>query len=475
LRGVVFLWLQRLFRFDQEPRMIELAQTRLGRVLLLGIFALIFSQVYSASYFTGRNTWPQIVLAAGLCSLAGPYRKHVLALTTVLGLLVAPDWFPSDWLNAIAKKEGLEGQVDVHYLHHLMSGLVLTLSAMAIYLQRRFSLALPSRWPVLSLMLLYFGSLLLGDYLNGYPRVWLYSFVNALGAYVWYLAYALRDNDPSQRSPLWFELATFHPFYSGTWLPIGLGAANLRHLEAKNSRELAICQLKGIKLLLDCLMLLLLWKYIPQMYAATGLTHFASLAPDQLQARCTRLQCWALLLCGFLETCLAAAVFGNLLVASARMGGFQLLQQTYKPLRARSLTDFWNRISYYFKQTVVDLFFYPAFLGYFKKIPLLRWVFAIFMAAAVGNVAYHFRQFPDLAAAGGLVQTFQNMQVYFVYCAVLCLGLSLSHFSKKTGQNHRLGVLTRIVLFYSLLHIFDSVQGSLSSRFSFLGYLFGLS
>ena len=477
------LW-RRLNRFEEEPWLLRAAQTWWGKAVLLALFGGLFRAVYLPYWVPGRNSWAEIMAAAAACSLAGRYRRPVLALTTLALLLLAPDWYPAYWLEKLAHREPRWGDSVTSIRYGLMAG-VLVASALLILARRRFPRSGPARWPVLSLLMLY--AVLLGlacsGWLSSPARVGAFALLWALSAYLWYLAYALRDANSKNSSPLWFQLATFHPYFSGSWIPIGLGAANLRRCEVRDAPGLAVCQLKGLKLMGHCWLLYWLQKGMVWLRLGWGVPTFHVLLRQQLDGTSLypRTVCWGSLLYSFFEGLVEAYALGNLFVACARLGGFQILQQVYKPLGAGSVVEFWNRISYYYKQVVVELFFYPSFLGYFKKKPRLRQAFAVFMAAGVGNLCYHFRSLLGQVARQGLEPTLRGMQTYVCYCIVLCCALFLSQLRlearpTRPGLLGRCATLAWIVLFYSLLSVFDvlyTVHSPLE-HLAFVGYLFGL-
>ena len=77
------------------------------------------------------------------------------------------------------------------------------------------------------------------------------------------------------------------------------------------------------------------------------------------------------------------------IISVCRMAGFNALRNSYRPLSSRTLADFFNRFYYYFKELLVDMFFYPTFLRYWKRRKRLRLVFATFAAVAFGNSYFH--------------------------------------------------------------------------------------
>ena len=455
-----------------------------GQLLLLSVFGLIFREIYSAGELFGRNDWSQIMLAVVVCAWAGPYRRQALAVGTVVLLLLAPDWYPSVWLSKMQTREGVGGE-PLRLLRPLALVAVWGGAACLLALRRRFPASLPGRWPVLSLLVFYFGLLGVasGPWLAGWERLLVFSGIWVLSAYLWYIAFALRDITSPQRPPIWSELASFHPFFGGTWIPIGLGAAHLRQREVRCRQTLAVCQLKGLKLIFCCWLMFWMGKAMLALRQLWGLPEFPVLLHQHLGGVVfyPRSLCWASLLYSFFEGVVAAYALGNLLVACARMGGFQLLQQVYRPLSARSVSDYWNRISYYYKQAIVELFFYPCFLRYGKGYPRLRQGLAIFVAVGLGNLVYHFRSILPWMARFGLLEALWGMRTYACYCLILWLGLwlSMSRAPRRPTQPDRVQrilILTKIVLFFSILSVFDELYTTDSPwiRLRFLGYLCGL-
>src|SRR5262249_32015386 len=95
---------------------------------------------------------------------------------------------------------------------------------------------------------------------------------------------------------------------------------------------------------------------------------------------------WASVLTHFITALLQVTVSGNVVVACCRLAGFRVLRNTYKPLCALSIAEFWNRFYYYFKELLVEFFFYPIYIRYFKKYQRLRLAAATIGAATLGNL-----------------------------------------------------------------------------------------
>src|SRR6187431_953360 len=54
---------------------------------------------------------------------------------------------------------------------------------------------------------------------------------------------------------------------------------------------------------------------------------------------------------------LELAASGHMVIGCLRLFGFNVFRNTYKPLLAQSIVDFWNRFYYYFKELLVEFFF----------------------------------------------------------------------------------------------------------------------
>lgn len=464
--------------------MLRLAQTGAGRLLISLLFGAGFLALYQLQPEDARNSGIQLLLAALLCSVAGSRRPQALLFTTTLLFFLAPEWFPSRWLARQAAQAGIS-QTDAQYLQYASLALVLTGSAVLMGLTRKFPSHRLARWPVVSLLAAYFG--LVGLAFSGYFSAWgelvLFSLIWAWSAYLWPLVYALRDLRSSQaESSLSFQMATFHPFFSGSWIMIGLGAANLRQRMARNARQLAVCQLKAVKLLAACGFMLALQRALSALRGWGGIPEFTDVLHAHLRGEPSpaRWVCWLCLFCWFFEQLAASFALGNLLVALARLGGFQLLQQVYKPWSARSQMDYWRRISYYYSQVIVEVFFFPTFVGYFKSQPRLRQVFALFMAVVVGNFVYHFRNLLGTFARLGLLATLEGLQSYACYCGLLFIGLLISQISTDAQPRPSRGwgrfwLLLRIFFFFSALSLFDEIYSPypLIRRITLGTYLLG--
>jgi hypothetical protein len=170
---------------------------------------------------------------------------------------------------------------------------------------------------------------------------------------------------------------------------------------------------------------------------------------------------WASLIDDFLETMLSLTVWGNSVVACCRMAGFRALRNTYRPFRARTIAEFWNRYYYYFKELLVEFFFYPAFARYFKRHKRVRVFFATICAATFGNMAFHFIRDIHQVADLGLWRALVGFDVYSFQCLALGIAIGVSQLrgKKRSPNGHWLRELAiplaSMLTFFCLLHIFD--------------------
>jgi hypothetical protein len=321
-------------------------------------------------------------------------------------------------------------------------------------------------------------------YLNGRPQILLWMFVGVFGAYFWFLCYALADQRAKDGSSPLVQLGVFHPFWGSTTTPIGKGAAYLRKVESKDARELAITQLKGLKLLLWVLVLMLLNHALG--YTAQGVFGIPvledAIAKHVANDSYTWYICWASLIYTFFHNMLEMAIFGGPIVAVARLAGYRLLRNTYRPLSATTLVEFWNRYYFYYKELLVEFFFFPTFFRCFQRHKRLRIFFATFMAASVGNFIFHFMRDIYIAAQFGLIHQLLGFQTFAFYCLVLGSGIGLSQMrihrqkARKSRLGRQLASTVSVLGFYCMLSIFSNTFSaySLANHFSFLFHVFGV-
>jgi hypothetical protein len=190
---------------------------------------------------------------------------------------------------------------------------------------------------------------------------------------------------------------------------------------------------------------------------------------------------WASLIANFLETMVGVSIWGHRVVASCRMAGFLALRNTYRPLASRSIAEFWNRYNYYFKELMVDCFFYPTFMRYFKKRGRWRLFAATFVAAGFGNAFYHFFGDLNYIKELGFWRALVGFQSYIFYTIVLALGIGISQVRERKTANSgwirgQLIPALGVAGFYCVLSTFEHhvKRYPIQECFRFLAHLFNL-
>lgn len=316
---------------------------------------------------------------------------------------------------------------------------------------------------------------------------------------LWRLAYlVLAGQHGRMAATTWRDhLLYLWPAWGGTDTPYGKGLAYLSQCEAKTTEALARSQLAGIRLLL----LAVLWRLVLTAFNALfhgdanwmsqGLGAWTAGIPelkDMLQpdAAVPRLSAWLSIYANLITDVLRLAVKGHLIVGFLRLYGFNVFRNTYKPLLAESIVEFWNRYYYYFKELLVTFFFMPTFTGPAKRLrhwPRLRLLAAVFAAAFVGNVYYHVIKESEALTQGQLWQVLDAQGSRMFYCFLLALGIFVSMLREQgrrggapqAGGVRRVWRIAGVWTFFSLISIWNTGGGAsfeVRARF-FLG-LWGL-
>jgi hypothetical protein len=424
---------------DRFPSIVSFVQAPLGKVVLLGLFGLELSFFHHDSFFV--ITW---TLLLGLTTLMPEYRRFVLALAPI-GMAILQN-LQSPLLLAIS-------------LSVIALGVFLYWCAM-LWPKSHFG-----RRPVLYLLSIF--TLLIAVACWTHPKTTLYlvlwALVGVIANYIWFIAYALTDRTSKPAVDLTLELAAFRPFWGSTTTPFPKGAAYLRRIEARSPEELAITQLKGLKLLAWAIVLSLfsaIWNRFFHAYlhiptSSQAIAQSAQGTPVAWHLR------WESLILAFFESILDIAVMGHQIIGICRIAGFNALRNTYKPLASTTISEFFNRYYYYFKELLVDFFFYPTFLRYFKGRRNIRVVFATFAAAFFGNAFFHFTRDWEILRDKGFAGAFVSFEAYIFYCLILATGLSISELRKRRPRSTsfirtRLAPAAGVGLFYCLLNVFQT-------------------
>ncbi len=322
-----------------------------------------------------------------------------------------------------------------------------------------------------------------------------------LPSIVWAAAYMFAAGRRNQLKGTGFGDHLFYliPFHTlGSALILGKGHDYLGRHEATNSSQRVKAQLAGLKLLF----LAVAWSVSLDLMEAIAYrpddNWYASLLPE-IGVTLPRLEeligqqvmygvptAWASLLLHFIGTVLQLAIWSHVAIALLRLAGFNVFRNTYRPLLAESIVDFWARLSYYFKEICVDFFFYPVFLRSSWARPELRLFLAIFSAAFIGNLYWHVLY----GAVWLITWDVETLSDFFVprllYTTALAAGVWISMLRQQHSRQLRSGRslpgrfrrIAGVWLFYSLLHIWNidlpGAGNRIASRFTFMRSLFGL-
>ncbi|MFZ0303460.1 MAG: hypothetical protein WAL75_12270 [Terracidiphilus sp.] len=426
-------------RLENYPQVVSFVQTGSGKVTIIVFFSLCLlvflrDPLLDAGY----------ALAYGLITFKPEYRRWLIAAFPLI-LVVYSNYHEPLLIAASFLTMGL--------------GMALYWCAM------RWPKSLFGRRPLIFLLSGLALLMVLARQVTATAQIgqMLWALVSAAASYVWFIAYAITDRSSNMRRDGTLEFATFHPFWGSTNTPYPKGAAYLRRIEAKNGEQLAISQLKGLKLLVWAIMLTILqglWYGFFHHYLGIPL-------PDQAMAMSVRgtpvawhLR-WASQLLAYFELIMAFTILGHQYIACARMAGFKALRNTYRPLSSTTVMEFFNRFYYYFKELLVDFFFYPAFLRYWKGHKRIRLIFATFAAAFFGNSIYHLLRDWQVVRDHGIWTAISSYQVLFFYNAFLAAGLCVSQLRKRDSKpagfvRGRLLPALGVGFFYCILNVFDA-------------------
>jgi hypothetical protein len=279
-------------------------------------------------------------------------------------------------------------------------------------------------------------------------------------------------------------------FY-GSNIPYGKGLDYLSRNEAKDETALARSQLAGIKLLLLTVLWIMVSKILNGLvfgshnmvrHALGGISlnvpHLKHLL-DQTKSASVGLS-WICLYSELIREVLAHAINGHVIIGVARLFGFNVFRNTYKPLLSTSIVEFWNRYYYYFKEMMADFFFYPTFMGWFRKWQALRLFAAVFMAAFVGNMYYHLIKMSESLALGNFESLWLALNTRLFYCFLLCTGIfvSMMREQRKAGKPRSNNIVQRglsifgVWTFFAVINIWN--QKSAGSFITVTKFFLGL-
>lgn len=270
------------------------------------------------------------------------------------------------------------------------------------------------------------------------------------------------------------------PIYGGQATPIGKGLDFLSRHEAGDADAIARSQLAGINLLLLALVWTVLLALLDTVVygeivdgpAATLVSFFSGWALDVHGVDGLFLAgtehawytVWTTIYLELIRETLRLAASGHVVVACLRLMGFNVFRNTYKPLLAESILDFWNRYFYYFKEVLVDFFFYPTYLRLRKLGNAARMFAAVFAAAFAGNMYFHIlANTPQQVVGLDFAALWSSWSPRLVYCFLLAFGIWVSMLrqpairasGEKPATWTRLRRIAGVWTFFSIIQLWN--------------------
>lgn len=383
-----------------------------------------------------------VARARPLLAWLTPSRRRRLLALAALFLAVRRPLRELDPLLAVTTAAGaLAGAANVLLLLGLLY---------ALYVAAREFQALPGlvrRRPQLSLHSIYWALVALRWLVPDDGSVASRSFTAlllTLPFLIWRCGYMLMAGQRGRATSTRFRdhLFCLYPPWGGTNTPYGKGLDFLSRHEARTDEALARSQLAGLKLFV----LAALWRGV--LDVMPGIVHAKPGQPlsayglgvprlDELLASGDHpgaLLSWASIYVELVRDVLKLAARGHVIVGTLRLFGFHVFRNTYKPLLAPSVVEFWNRYYYYFKELLSDFFFFPTYVRRFRDRPQLRMFAAVFAAAGIGNLYYHLLGQDRSVLAADFPSLASWAQSRAFYCLLLSLGIYVSMRREQTRR-----------------------------------------
>ena len=450
---------------------------RTGRVLLFTLFGLLLAALVEVRVVM------VVIAGAAVCAFVPAWRQRALFAATLAGVLLNPAWCLDAPFIEVLERANAGGMFSVRNTLRIVTLVFFAGS----WLLLRHAAHQPTAWLARHPVLCMFASIaVLSAVALQWPSIWLLLGVKIAASYMWFLCYAIVDQRAHKGSTPGLALGMFHPFWGSPVTPIGKGSAYIAKLTSHDPQDLAVTQLKALKLLVWALLLAWSSRALTQLAGDVfGIPPLAELLDAFVRGqRFPRSVGWGAVAVATAIAAIELAAWGHQVVACARLAGWRLRRNSWRPLRSRSLADFWNRYYYYFKELLVDFFFYPTFLRCWKRSPRLRVFFATFVAAGVGNALYHFVRDIDLLFTMGVPAALEGFESYLVYCFVLALGIGISQLRRESpeaphthGRLRQVWAASCVWAFVACIHVFGGIEArthSLSERAAFMAHQLGI-
>ena len=213
-------------RVDTYPAVVSFAQMVIGKLVLLVLFGL--GLAYAST------DWLILILCLALMTFLPAQRRILVTISTLLFTFIVPwKFFKQPFYSVV------------------LIALVLTLAALLFLCATLWPRSWYGRRPVFVFLSSFSLLIVIASYIpqgtKAYQLVW--DLTIRLSVYIWFICYSLLDRSSPSRDPFSLQLGCYRPFWGSTNTPFAKGAAYLRRIEARNPEQLAVTQLKGLKLL----------------------------------------------------------------------------------------------------------------------------------------------------------------------------------------------------------------------------------
>ncbi|HJT80959.1 MAG TPA: hypothetical protein VJ719_07170 [Chthoniobacterales bacterium] len=308
---------------------------------------------------------------------------------------------------------------------------------------------------------------------NVLTRTVLAGWIAAVPLLLWRVGYMMMTAQHGKMTGTRFADHLFYcfPVWTRADVPYGKGWDYLSANEARDADGLAKSQLAGVKLFLLAGLWTMARDLVEGVIFGTDNAYRRLLGtvalprPGELFAHPESHSVavsWASLYFELFQHVLALAVLGHIIIGWMRFFGFNVFRNTYQPLLAQSVVEFWNRYFYYFKELLVNFFFYPTFTRYFKGRPRLRLLAAVFAAAFAGNIYYHCVALKGPLVRGNLIEVWAAMQSRVFYSFLLAAGIGVSMLREQSrarqkkparGIARQIFAIFLVWTFFAIIHI----------------------
>jgi hypothetical protein len=477
-------------RLEQNPFLVKYAQTIIGKLCVIILFGLI---TFPISFI--YKEWWAIALGTIILISYMPKFRYIWLILAIFSSLLTRTLIASkvDWqlltlsYNYLSLERHIYFPLSLTQIRILDIVLVLLLSEVIAFITRRYRTHAITHYPIFISYTILISLTLFVSYgpLTSAQLVYFWAFISIYHHYFWFTGYTFLESRVAEKRYYLLDYARYLPIWGFTVLPYGKGSTYLHQVEAKNSEELAVTQLKGLKLIWWAF---ILYQVLQCLYAAEFYFQVPKLS-DVFKEYDSGIiypahWAWICLLDRFARQMLELTVWGHIVVAICRMCGFRVFRNTYKPLQATTVAEFFNRYNFYFKEMMAEFYFYPTYFRFFKNHPRIRIFFATIIAATVGNILFHYFLIIPEIMRKGILPASKGYIPFIIYAAALGIAIAVSqlrNLNRPSGQGYwlkRCIISPAIVIFFFLmLAIFNSTyqMAPLSANFKFLFSLFNIT